>query len=173
MDHLEAGYGVSQQPQARVLWAELAAAARLPADAPGEVLGRALNSGSAGVLSRVGPALLETMRMTPSALAEFGPALAALIQAIPVTALTKSLEQNDVPDRRRTLQTAARLLPPRALVALLVAAAPAYEQQLSEPLRQLLVKLAAEAETWGGTFGPRAEEAFRELTQHLNERWAT
>lgn len=171
MDELQESYGTIPVSQAQALWAELAAAARQPAQTPGAELGRALDSSHAEALAHVLAPLLEVIRMTEPAGARYREEVAALLLNVPRPTLTKALEKLDIPDRRRVLNTASRLLAPASLVPLVVCAAPSYEQTISARFGELLARLATEVR--GDTLvAQRAEDSFRTLVQHLNDRWA-
>ena len=172
MENYQADFGVVSGPQAAALWSELAAAAKLPPNVGGAELGRALDSMSAAAIARALVPLLEVLRMDGEG-GEYRAELAELLLALPQAALGRALQELDIPDRRRAIDTATQVLRAAALVPLLTAAATAYEQMVSDRFGSLLGRLAALAASGEGAVGERANADFRALVRNLNNRWAT
>ncbi len=78
----------------------------------------------------------------------------------------------EVGDRKRAAQSAARALSPQALVIMTQAVAQTFSLPLSQPLLELVQKLAREADTLPGDSRFMADQAFRSLVDHLVERWS-
>ena len=172
MDDLHADYGLIPDSRAQALWSELAAAAKVPPTTRGTALGRVLDSSHAEIIARVLPPLLEVIRLGEAEGTEYRTEVAALLLALPRPALAKAMQKLDIPDRRRALNTGARLLAPEALVPLVSAGAVAYQQVISARFGELLAKLAAGAGNGDARLGGRANEGFRALVEQMNERWA-
>jgi hypothetical protein len=83
--------------------------------------------------------------------------------------LLQVMEQGE---RLRFMNAAVPVFPPATVLTLTHAAAYAFHEPMSEPLRALLRKLAGQAEAEREEGGGRASQAFRSLSLDLAEMWA-
>src|SRR5512134_3217798 len=126
MDGLEHGFGLGPGTKAPALWAELAAAARVPESASGETVARALDATAAPLLARALPGILDLVGVEPAA-GNLVPRVDELLRHVEPELLTAALRQVDGLERRRFANDACDRLSAAALVPLLLSAAPTYQ----------------------------------------------
>lgn len=97
--------------------------------------------------------------------------ISPLVAELGTTGMKSVLSRLEVPDRKRAIQAAAASLSPGVLVALADAAGQSFSLPLSQPLLELVQKLAREAETLPDAARAQADQSFRSLIDHLVERW--
>jgi hypothetical protein len=101
----------------------------------------------------------------------FASMVGTVLSELPAPALEQVVAAFDVSERVEFVSACARVLPPRALLALVSSMAAAFDRPMSEPLTRLLQKLHGEAEMLTGDV-QRADRSFRSLIVHLVESWS-
>lgn len=100
------------------------------------------------------------------------PVVGAVLVELPAPRRKQVLAALEVGERIAFVNACARVLPPRAVLALAAATAATFDRPLSAPLARLLQKLRTEAETLTGELQQRADSSFRSLIVHLVETWS-
>ena len=95
-----------------------------------------------------------------------------LVRALGVSGLRSLMQRLEVLERKRAVQAAALSLDAAALVPLAEATGAAFTLPMSQPLVELIRKLAHEAQTLPDGSRAQADQAFRSLIDHLVERWS-
>ena len=172
MDGLDLGFGLTTPTShngAGATWTNLLRALGLdPASATDEAVASRLSAAAASHADAVGH-LLDELNGIDDPIAG---RVSNLVGRLGATGLQPLLVRLEISARTAALQNAARSLTPAALLPLIEAAGNAYALPLSQPLLELVQKLARESVTLSA--GPRmhAEQAYRSLIDHLVDRWS-
>ena len=98
--------------------------------------------------------------------------VSAVIRSFGAGAMQHLMLRVDMVERRRLAASASKSVAPFALAIVIEALAGSLTVPISQPMLELVQKLARAAAGMSGIVRDRADQAFRDLALHLVERWS-